>query len=49
VLFVLSLHLRRHRDDEDLTFHSNHANYFRLARRLKIGHDAVSGLQRRFS
>jgi hypothetical protein len=25
------------------------SNYFRLARRPKIGHDSVSGLQRRFS
>lgn len=30
-----------------LAFHSHSVNYFRLARRPKIGHRPISGLQRR--
>jgi hypothetical protein len=32
-----------------LTFHPGSTNYFRLARRPKVGHDSISVLQRRFS
>ena len=43
-VFLLLVAQRASRDNKRLTFHSNLANYFCLARRPNVGHRSIPGL-----